>query len=100
VNVVIDMDQVSRMRMRAAWFRDVPRMLVDAELYEWGADHIQGVEADLAEALSVLRECEEYFDDRADAEILPGGYSANNEMRLLVAIRAILAKNARVSQEI
>ena len=38
----------------------------------------------------VLGEAEEFFDDRADAEIIDGGYLANAEMRLLMVVRAAL----------
>ena len=42
----------------------------------------------------VLEEIEDYFDDRADAEYLPdkAAPAGNEEMRLLVEIRAVLAK--------
>ena len=48
--------------------------------------------ADSAEAM--LRECEEYFDQRADAEYFPDSPSPhpNEEMKLLTEIRAFLDK--------
>ena len=46
----------------------------------------------IKEMIAVLRECEEYFDQRADAEYLYGQAAAqgNEEMRLLCDIRAVL----------
>lgn len=48
-------------------------------------------ETDLIE---VLRECEEYFDDRADAEYFPDSAALhpNEEMNLLVKVRDVLKK--------
>jgi hypothetical protein len=47
-----------------------------------------------AERVRVLREAlgeaEEFFDDRADAEIIDSGYLANAEMRLLMVVRSAL----------
>ena len=37
-----------------------------------------------------LRECEDYFEQRADAEIDHTGTTGNEEMRLLVEIRQAL----------
>ncbi len=46
----------------------------------------------IKEMIAVLRECEEYFDQRADAEYLPDQTApqGNDEMRLLCDIRAVL----------
>lgn len=52
------------------------------------------LEAINRELVVVLSEAEEYFDQRADAEYLPGQAApiGNEEMRLLTEIRAALAK--------
>ena len=44
--------------------------------------------------LEALQECEEYFDDRADAEYETGSAIpiANEEMRLLTLVRRVLKK--------
>lgn len=39
-----------------------------------------------------LVDCEDYFDQRADADTDQDGYVPNDEMRLLVAIREALSK--------
>lgn len=49
--------------------------------------------ADKIDALiATLQECEEYFDNRADADCDQDGFIPNNEMRLLTEVRAALAK--------
>jgi repressor LexA len=46
-----------------------------------------------ASLVGVLREAEEYFDSRADADGRPdGSFVGNEEMRLLVSIRDVLAQ--------
>jgi hypothetical protein len=42
--------------------------------------------------LEALRQCEEYFDARADADLDQDGYVPNEEMQMLVEIRAAIAK--------
>ena len=45
------------------------------------------------EMLEALLECDEYFDNHADAESFSDGtHEANAEMRLLVTVRAAIAK--------
>ena len=53
----------------------------------------------IPELVVVLGEAEEYFDQRADAEYLPGQAApiGNEEMRLLTEIRALLAKTKEPS---
>lgn len=50
---------------------------------------------DLLEALS---ECEEYFDNRADADCDQDGFIPNKEMRLLDVVRAAIAKAEGLGQ--
>lgn len=44
--------------------------------------------------IDALRECEEYFDGRADAEFSPSSSRprTNEEMRLLIVVREALRK--------
>ena len=42
--------------------------------------------------LEALQECEEYFDNRADADCDQDGYVPNKEMRLLQVVRDALRK--------
>jgi hypothetical protein len=88
VNVVIDMDQVSRMRMRAAWFRDVPNIPEDAALFDWAADEIEGLRKDLREALDALELLA--FVCRV----------AEHEHQTLDSAEAVIAKHNPISQEI
>lgn len=44
------------------------------------------------ELLAALHECEEYFDNRADADCDQDGFIPNKEMRLLTEVRAAIAK--------
>lgn len=44
------------------------------------------------EMLEALYEAEEYFDNRADADNDETGFVPNTEMKLLVSIRAAIAK--------
>jgi hypothetical protein len=46
------------------------------------------------ELIEALRECEDYFDERADAEYHPGqdAPTGNEEMRMLVTVRSALSK--------
>ena len=90
MNVKVDMDQVSRMRMRAAWFRDVPNIPLDAELYEWAANEIEGLRENLAEAERVLRRAEQWLTKA----------NGTTDQERLYDVRAILAKITTVSQEI
>ena len=43
-----------------------------------------------SEVMEVLRECEDYFAERADAETDAAGTHGNAEMQLLVAVRDAL----------
>lgn len=45
-----------------------------------------------SQAKEALIECEEYFDDRADADCDQDGYIPNKEMRLLNTVREALKK--------
>lgn len=45
-----------------------------------------------AELIASLQECEEYFDNRADADHDETGFVPNKEMRLLSIVRAALEK--------
>lgn len=40
--------------------------------------------------VGALQECEEYFDDRADADYDQDGYIPNKEMQLLMTVKAAL----------
>lgn len=42
--------------------------------------------------IDALRECEDYFDDRADADCDQDGYIPNEEMKLLQVVREALRK--------
>jgi hypothetical protein len=42
--------------------------------------------------LEALEACEEYFDNRADADCDQDGYIPNEEMKLLTLVRAALSK--------
>lgn len=42
--------------------------------------------------LAALKECEEYFDNRADADGDSTGFTPNAEMNMLVMVRAAIAK--------
>lgn len=42
--------------------------------------------------LEALREAEEYFDNRADADCDETGFIPNEEMKLLTVVRAAIAK--------
>lgn len=54
---------------------------------------IQERAADLIdEMLEALREAEEYFDNRADADHDETGFVPNEEMKLLTVVRAAIAK--------
>jgi hypothetical protein len=48
--------------------------------------------ASAPELFNVLAQCEDYFDNRADADMDQDGYVPNEEMRMLTAIREVLAK--------
>jgi hypothetical protein len=43
-----------------------------------------------SDALVVLAEVEEYFDQRSDADYDDTGFVPNEEMKLLVAVRAVI----------
>lgn len=45
-----------------------------------------------AAALEALQACEEYFDNRADADCDPDGFIPNEEMKLLSIVREALKK--------
>ena len=49
-------------------------------------------ERDLAAAVEALIECEDYFDNRADADCDQDGFIPNKEMVLLASVRGVLAK--------
>jgi hypothetical protein len=48
---------------------------------------------------SALQECETYFEELADAELLHDGPSGNREMQLLVEVRAAIAMEAATAGE-
>lgn len=67
------------------------------------AEHIGGIKlaerdanarliAAAPELVVALQECEEFFDDRADADLDHTGYTPNPEMRLLQTVREALRK--------
>lgn len=76
------------------WFDQLT--LTDAERYKAAlrSDAASGATATMLEA---LRQCEEYFDARADAEYFPDQATpvGNEEMGLLVDVRAAIAKATR-----
>jgi len=45
-----------------------------------------------ADLLELLFECEEYFDNKADADCDETGFVPNKEMRLLTMVREALRK--------
>ncbi len=45
-------------------------------------DQIKARDAVIAELVSVLNECSDYFDDRSDADCDQDGYIPNDEMKL------------------
>lgn len=45
-----------------------------------------------ADLIAALQECEEYFDQRADADCDQDGYIPNEEMKLLTLVRDALGK--------
>jgi len=47
---------------------------------------------DNADLIELLIECEEYFDDLADADCDETGFIPNKEMRLLTMVREALRK--------
>lgn len=77
-------DDIGKMNL---WLRD--RDVYAEEIRQKRARH------NALELLGVLEEVEEYFDQRADAEYLPGQAApiGNEEMRLLTIVRAALAKS-------
>lgn len=71
----------------------------DAEWREWADSVIEAnrkraqIEAAAPDLLEALAECEEYFDNRADADWdAEDGFIPNKEMRLLSLVREALAK--------
>ena len=62
-------------------------------MYDWADDAYKSWEL----AIATLRQCEEYFDARADAEYFPDQATpvGNEEMGLLVDVRAAIAKATR-----
>lgn len=54
--------------------------------------------AGLDETLDALTECEEYFDNRADADCDQDGFIPNKEMRLLAVVRNAIAKAEGLGQ--
>jgi hypothetical protein len=52
--------------------------------------HLNKIESALKNVYDVLELCEEYFDQRADAETVEGQWEGNEEMRMLVRIREVL----------
>jgi hypothetical protein len=72
---------------------------IDAHLDGSIHDEINAIEAEVCKVLQVmdalvaaLQECEEYFDDRADADCDQDGFIPNKEMRLLTEVREALAQ--------
>lgn len=51
------------------------------------ADLMAAQDAQIAAMLDVLKDCESYFSERADAEYFPSGPVANDEMRLMVEVK-------------
>lgn len=54
------------------------------------ADALSSQSLSLSEAREALSECEEYFDNRADADCDQDGFIPNKEMRLLSVVRTAL----------
>lgn len=68
----------------------------DSSVYRYDVRGINCADARLIatspEMFDVLTQCEDYFDNRADADMDQNGYLPNEEMRMLAAIREVLAK--------
>lgn len=67
-------------------------LMAQAELYGSAAREITSLRSELARKEEALRECEEFFDERADAD-QPAGCDSpipNDEMTMLVKVRAAL----------
>lgn len=69
-----------------------PHRVIKVEIGPKGfAARITALEAREAALVSLLCECEDYFDNRADADMDQDGYIPNEEMKMLTAIRALLS---------
>lgn len=67
--------------------------LLDAVQAETMVRHmVEGLTTVAPEVLEALLQCEDYFDNRADADCDQDGFIPNEEMRLLSAVREALAK--------
>ncbi|WP_234839285.1 hypothetical protein [Sinorhizobium medicae] len=71
----------------------------DGSVYRYDVRGINSADARLIESawvipvlLEALQECEEYFDNRADADCDQDGYIPNEEMQLLTLVRDALRK--------
>jgi hypothetical protein len=53
---------------------------------------VEGLPSVAPEVLEALQQCEDYFDNKADADCDQDGFIPNDEMRLLSAVREALAK--------
>jgi len=50
------------------------------------------IQTNQADVIDALERCEEYFDNRADADCDQDGYVPNEEMKLLQVVRDALKK--------
>lgn len=55
------------------------------------SDALEAAHAQIKVMREALENCEEYFDERADAEYFPSGPVANEEMLLMVEVQSALA---------
>jgi len=58
---------------------------------EWQWQRVGAKDAEIARLREVLDQCEDYFDNRADADCDQDGFQPNREMVLLSVVRAALA---------
>lgn len=65
----------------------------DQSIYRWAK-----AEAKLETMASALAECEDYFDNRADADCDQDGFIPNKEMRLLTVVREALRTDQAVGE--
>lgn len=64
---------------------------VEERLRYW-RDRATAAEAKNDRMSEALHECEEYFDNRADADCDQDGYIPNDEMKMLTVVRAALER--------
>lgn len=56
-------------------------------------------EKTIAEIINTLNDCQDYFDDKADADHDGEGFVANKEMKLLASVKAAIADLKNLTSE-